>query len=124
MKNSIFALIFMSVLALPNAASTQPVSNATFWCVGEFKNNQIGGSHITPWTIEDNGRIYAEGHWEGTWTKREDGLLDVLSWTWQGNPNDGKDGAFIVQILGPKYFIAWRNGETFRWGTRTTRSSC
>lgn len=110
------ALLFMFAALPIRALAGDLVSdsvNGSNYYVGSFEGGVRGSPNATPWTFEADGTVYSGQNWKGTWKKQGDDTVSM-----QITLSNGLEDWFVVQFSNDGSLVAWKDGQTYRWGQR------
>jgi hypothetical protein len=110
---SLLVFFLMSLTTASVSAYNDP--SGTKWRVASFENEVVGNFYPVPWLFYGDQTANEGTIWTGSWAPifGSDDRIE-LSITYASGTTDHLE----VVFLNPNRFIAYKNGETYRYGER------
>jgi hypothetical protein len=108
-----FAVLLFLLLPELSLALDEVLMDGTSWNVGVYENGKRGAVHPVPWEFQSNGTVSAGRLWKGVWQRKDENTVSVVI-THQNKSTD----QFEVNFLSPRQFVAFKNGQPYRYGQR------
>jgi hypothetical protein len=112
--NKILATTLLLLYPLAGWSLDFSLVNESSWRVGSYENGTKTAPHPVPWSFHSDKTVNAGDLWKGVWQEAEGNKISV---TIVMSQNSAKD-EFEVNFLNSKEFIAFKNGQPYRWGKR------
>lgn len=110
---SLLVFFLMSLTAASLSAYYDPTG--TRWRVASFENGVVGEFYSVPWSFNADQTVNAGTIWAGSWAPISDSDNSIeLSTTSVSGTTD----QLVVVFEYPNKFVAYKNGETYRYGER------
>jgi hypothetical protein len=85
----------------------------TSWNVGSYENGAKGPFHPVPWRFHSDKTVNAGNLWKGIWQVERGNRMKVMIMH-----QDSATDIFEVDFINATEFIAFKNGQPYRWGQR------
>src|SRR5436853_6426778 len=113
MKSSC-AVLLLSLCPGLSLALDDSFVDGTAWSVGVYDRNGARGSvHPVPWQFHSNGTVNAGNLWKGSWKLQDGNTVSVVI-----THHNASTDRFEVNFLTDRQFVAFKDGQPYRWGQR------
>lgn len=115
--NRIFLTLVFFLLLLSPLRAELYVDNSD-WKVEEAENGRNEDYHSVLWSFLPDGKVYAGDLWRGVWFKKSGNTIKLVI-----VHKNSRIDIFEVKFENPSEFIAYKEGQVYRYGVRA-RISC